>query len=234
MDNSCASCADCPVLGSPLYGELTSDQRAAVSCIFRPAVYRKNRILFFEGGAAQHIFALRSGLIKIVKSLENGKDRITRVVFPGELLGVEALCESTYPMTATTLVDCEICAVSRGEFVDFLNRNTDISLGMIRSLVSEVARLRKQITDMSFKDARGKIATLILSLVRSEWMRPGVPYNLRLPLSRQEIGEILELSPESVSRAFTSLKEEAVLEVRARNLVIQDMERLRAAAQRAE
>lgn len=226
------TCERCPVLVSALFSELSSARRAALPCIFRPGIYHKNQILFFEGGEAEHIFALHSGLVKVVKSLEDGKERITRVVYPGELFGIEALIGTTYPSTAVTLRKCEICSASRDEFVEFLRRDAGIGLGMIRSLTEEVSRLNAQLTDMSFKDARMKIATLVLSLVRSETATPSSPYTLHLPFSRQEISEILELSSESVSRAFTALKGEGLVEVRARHVIVRDLEQLRAASRR--
>src|ERR1039458_7210266 len=157
-------CANCPVLKSSLFHSLTPEQVQGVGCVFRPARYRRNQILFFEGGAAQHLFALHTGLVKMVKSLEIGKDRITSVLFPGELFGLESLTDRSYPLTAVTLRDCEICASPREDFSTFLQSNPDASLGMIRFLVSELDRTRKQVTDMSFKDARMKLATFLLSL----------------------------------------------------------------------
>jgi CRP-like cAMP-binding protein len=203
-----------------------------LGCVFRPARYRKNQILFFEGGTAQHVFALHTGLVKIVKSLENGKERITRVLFPGELFGVEALNDSTYPLTAVTLRDCEICAAGRDEFLSFLQANPDIALGMIRFLVSEVARVRTQVTDMSFKDARMKVATLLLSLASMEAESPARGFSFVLPFSRQEISEILELSPETVSRTLSTFRREEILDARGRRVTISDMTKLQAAAQR--
>jgi len=227
-----ALCTDCPVLKGMLFRGLTDEQIARLGCVFRPARYRRSQILFFEGGTAQHVFALHSGLVKVVKSLENGKDRITRVLFPGELLGLEALTEATYPLTAVTLRDSEICAASRDEFLNFLHANPDIALGMIRFLVTEVTRVRTQVTDMSFKDARMKVATLLLSLVTSETPAPSKSYSLVLPFSRQEISEILELSPETVSRTLSVFRREQVLDARGRRLNIQDFTKLQTAAQR--
>ena len=226
------ACTDCPVLKGILFRGLTPEQISRLGCVFRPARYRRNQILYFEGGSAQHVFALHTGLVKVVKSLENGKDRITRVLFPGELLGLEALTEQTYPLTAVTLRDCEICAASREEFLEFLHANPDIALGMIRFLVGEVTRVRTQVTDMSFKDARMKVATLLLSLVHTEVEGPLQAHALTLPFSRQEISEILELSPETVSRTLSSFRREQVLEARGRKLSIQDVGKLQHAAQR--
>lgn len=224
-------CSDCPVLKGALFRGLTDDQISRLSCVFRPTRYRRSQILFFEGGTGQHVFALHSGLVKIVKSLENGKDRITRVLFPGELFGLEALTEANYPLTAVTLRDSEICAAPREEFMNFLHANPDIALGMVRFLVSEVTRVRTQVTDMSFKDARMKVATLLLSLISSETDLPPKPYSFLLPFSRQEISEILELSPETVSRTLSSMRREQVLDAHGRRVTVQDVERLRTSAQ---
>ena len=225
-------CTDCPVLKSVLFRGLSSEQIARLGCVFRSTRYRRSQILFFEGGVGQHVFALHSGLVKVVKSLENGKDRITRVLFPGELFGLEALTETNYPLTAVTLRDCEICAASRDEFLEFLHANPDVALGMVRFLVTEVTRVRTQVTDMCFKDARMKVATLLLSLVSSETQTPAETYSLTLPFSRQEISEFLELSPETVSRTLSMFRRDQVLEARGRRVTIRDVKKLQAAAHR--
>jgi len=226
------SCGNCPVLKTSLFSSLSSEQVSRLGCVFRPARYRRNQILFFEGGVAQHLFALHAGLVKLVKSLENGKDRITGVLFPGELFGLEALSHPTYPLTAVTLRDSEVCAASRDEVTVFLHSNPEIALGMVRFLVTEVGRVRTQVTDMSFKDARMKVATFLLSLVSSD----PTPHNgcaaLTLPLSRQEISEVLELSPETVSRTLTAFRREELIAARGRQLTIQNLEGLKLAARR--
>jgi CRP/FNR family transcriptional regulator len=200
--------------------------------VFRPARYRRNQILFFEGGGAQHLFALHSGLVKLVKSLENGKDRITGVLFPGEIFGLESLANPTYPLTAVTLRDSEICAATREEVVTFLQSDPEVALGMVRFLVGEVGRVRTQVTDMSFKDARMKVATFLLSLVTSDPSPHNGRVTLALPLSRQEISEVLELSPETVSRTLTAFRREQLISARGRQMTIESFEGLQTAAHR--
>jgi CRP/FNR family transcriptional regulator len=225
-------CAECPVLKSTLFRGLTRDQTQRLGCVFRPARYRRNQILFFEGGVAQHLFALHSGLVKVVKSLENGKDRITGVLFPGELFGLESLTDAAYPLTAVALRDSEICAAPREDFSTFLQNNADVAIGMVRFLVGEIERVRKQVIDMSFKDARMKVATFLLSLVKNDTPPNNGSTTLTLPLSRQEISEILELSPETVSRTLSSFRREQLVLARGRHLVIQNRTGLESVAHR--
>jgi CRP-like cAMP-binding protein len=225
-------CVDCAVLKTSLFSGLSGDQMARIGCLFRPARCRKNQILFFEGGVAQHLFALHAGLVKLVKPLENGKERITGVMFPGQLFGLESLSDPTYPLTAVALRDSEICAASREEVLKYLEANPDIALGMIRWLIGEIGRTRAQVTDMSFKDARMKVATFLLSLLASEAGQPNERVNIALPLSRQEMSEVLELSPETVSRTLTVFRRGQLIAARGRQVTIQNLERLQAAARR--
>jgi CRP/FNR family transcriptional regulator len=219
-------------LKTSLFRNLSTDDIQALGCVFRPARYRRNQILFFEGGIAQHLFALHSGLVKMVKSLENGKDRITGVLFPGELFGLESLTDISYPLTAVALRDCEICAAPRDDFAAYLRTNPEIAIGMVRFLVGELERIRTQVTDMSFKDARMKLATFLLSLITSDTPANNGTVTLTLPLSRQEISEVLELSPETISRTLSSFRREQLLVARGRRLVIQDRPGLEAVAHR--
>jgi CRP/FNR family transcriptional regulator, polysaccharide utilization system transcription regulator len=225
-------CTNCPVLKTSLFRNLSHDQIQRLGCVFRPARYRRNQILFFEGGNAQHLFALHSGLVKMVKSLENGKDRITSLLFPGELFGLEALTDVSYPITAVALRDCEICAAPREDFFTYLQTNPDLAIGMVRFLVGELERVRTQVTNMSFKDARMKVATFLLSLIPSATPANNGPVNLTLPLSRQEISEVLELSPETVSRTLSSFRREQLVMARGRHMVIQNHSGLATVAHR--
>jgi len=225
-------CADCPVLRTSLFQSLTPEQIQRLGCVFRPARYRRNQILFFEGGTAQHLFALHTGLVKMVKSLENGKDRITGVLFPGELFGLESLTDLAYPITAVALRDCEICAAPREDFSTYLQANPDLAIGMVRFLVGELERVRTQVTDMSFKDARMKVATFLLSLLSHDTPATNENLTLTLPLSRQEISEVLELTPETVSRTLSAFRREQLVTARVRQMVIQNRADLEAVAHR--
>lgn len=226
-----ATCPECAVLTSALFRSLPSEHRKRFSCIFCPTRYRRNQILFFEGEAAQHLFALNTGLVKMVKSLENGKERITRILLPGELFGLEALKEATYPLTAVVLQDSEICAVPREQFFAFLRDNPDVSLDMIRLLVGEISEIRTQMTTMSFKGARMRLATFLLSLVPGE-KNSSNSLSLTLPLTSQEIGEVLELSAETVSRTWNALRQSGLIDKRGRRLTIHDLQGLQGAARR--
>jgi CRP-like cAMP-binding protein len=215
-------CGDCPVLKTSFFRDVPYEQIRSMGRVFRRAHYRRNQVLYTEGTTAEHLFALHSGLIKMVKTSAGGEERISGVIFPGELFGLESLTDSRYPVTAIALGDCEICAAPREEFASYVRTNPDAAVGMVRFMVKELDRIRTHVTDMSFKDARMKLATFLLSLVGSGSHADGGTVNILLPLSRQEISEILELSPETVSRTLGAFRREQLLTARGRRLIIQN------------
>jgi CRP-like cAMP-binding protein len=85
---------------------------------------------------------------------------------------------------------------------------------------------------MSFKDARMKLATFLLSLISHDPPPTNGSTTLTLPLSRQEISEVLELSPETVSRTLSSFRREELAVAHGRHMVIQNRTGLEAVARR--
>jgi CRP/FNR family transcriptional regulator len=233
-DDSHMTCdiGNCPLLLNTFFAKLPAEQVSRLGCIFRLGRYHKNQIIYAEGGSAQQILALRSGLVKLVKLLENGKERIVRIVFPGELFGLEGLKESNYGLTSVTLSESEICVTTPDEFFSFLRRDPEVALNLVRFLVSEIGKVRSQVTDMSFKDARMKLATFLLTVSSSEQAPAAKGVSMTLPFSRQEISEILELSPETISRILSAFRRERLIEARGRRLTIRDRNALAKVAQR--
>lgn len=226
------NCADCPVIPNLFFREPSSEQLSQLECIFRPTRLHRHHVLYLEGSSAQHLFGLRSGLVKMVNLLENGKERIIRVLFPGAVFGFEALTKTAYPVTAVVLQDSEICVVPCDDFFSLLQSSTNASLGVIRYLVSEATRVRSQIADMSFKDARMRVATFVLSLVPPNELKSSQTVVVTIPFSSLEIGEILELSSETVSRTWSALRRDGLIQKHGRKLIIQNLKKMRNEARR--
>jgi CRP/FNR family transcriptional regulator len=85
---------------------------------------------------------------------------------------------------------------------------------------------------MSFKDARMRVATFLLSLISPDEKSPSNSCSLTLPLTSQEIAEVLELSPETVSRTWHAFRQEGLIQKRGRQLDVRDLQALELTARR--
>jgi CRP-like cAMP-binding protein len=232
QDDARLACTDCPVIPHGFMRGPLNGQSFPAACIFRRSHVLGSQLLYSETSAADQLFALRSGLVKIVKSLENGKERIIRVIRPGTIFGFEALGPAVHAASAVVLKESRICSVGREEFLTFLRANPESAIHVISILANDVTRFSSEITTMSFKDARTKVATLLCSLIGPEQTPTHNSVSLNLPFSFQEIGEILELSPETVSRSWSILQHEGIIKKRGRKVIVQDFEKLKDSARR--
>jgi CRP/FNR family transcriptional regulator len=81
---------------------------------------------------------------------------------------------------------------------------------------------------LSKKNAEGRVATLLISLSRRYGRRNLSPNSLRLPMSRMDIGNFLGLTIETVSRTFSRLQKEGVINVDGREIHINSHDKLQA------
>ncbi len=175
------------------------------------------------------MYAVRAGNIKIIDDLQDGHSRIARLVQAGDLFGLEAVAEECYPLRAVAIGKCDICAAPREALLAAMTQRPELALALMRFLLRDAARNRGQIGAGGQRDACAKVASFLLSLLPSP--TPGSsPIALQLPLSRQEIGELLGLSAETVSRALTVLRNEGVARINGRRVVIRALSELRAKA----
>ncbi len=176
---------------------------------FHPTVigYPEGAVLYREGEIASAAFTLRSGLIKITKSLPNGRSQIIRVLHPGDLLGLDCFAGSDYHHNAIALIESEVCRLPIKE-LDALRQNDPSIDRAIMLRWSKVLRATENLTvELGTKKASERLANFLL-----DWCQaPDADGWSDLPLSRLEIGELLGLTIETVSRFLSEWRKTALI-----------------------
>ena len=174
------------------------------------ALYRMN-----EPGST--LFTLRSGVMKLVQYLPDGSQRIVRLLRDGDALGLETLVGQRYQHDAMALTNCEICAIP----VEVIEQ-----LGCERPRLYHELMLRWQqalsdadlwLTEFTTGTARQRVARLLLRL--------SCPVqDNHLPLfGREDMGAMVGLTTETVSRTIAELRRRRLLH--DRDACIQDCDR---------
>jgi CRP-like cAMP-binding protein len=161
--------------------------------------------LYSEASPAQGIFTLRSGMVKLVRSTLDGRPRIVRVLRAGDVIGLEALAAARYDSDAVALTPVTVCR---------------IPLNVIQKLASSSPRLHTQLmhkwqralkdaddwlADMNFGTARQRVANLLLK------MRSPSNHDVSVLFSREDMGAMLDLKLETVSREISRLVRDGVI-----------------------
>jgi CRP/FNR family transcriptional regulator len=193
----------------------------------RKKLLRKGDYLYRQGDKFRGILAIKSGTAKLVTTDLRGDEYLTGYLLPGELLGFDALADDRHHYSAMALETLEYCEMP-GEDLDRLCREVP---NLLRELFRHAGKTLNTETDrfvLSRRTAEERVASFLLDLSDRLSRRGFSGADIKLSLTRQEIGNYLGLALETVSRALKSLEESGLVTVHAKLIRILDKDGLRA------
>lgn len=178
--------------------------------------YRKHEIIFHEGDKPQGLFCVFSGMIKIFKTSENGKEQIVRLAQSGDVLGYRAFFSGeTYSATAQSVTDVMICFIEREGISGILKNSPEIIYSLLKKVFSELREAEGKFQDLLEKNVEERLRHFLLMFIKD--MRTK---KIDLPLSREEIASLIGARSETVIRVFSSWKTEGLLSIHAKSLTV--------------
>lgn len=185
--------------------------------------YPKGAVLFVEQEAPQGVFILSNGRVKLSVTSSDGRTVILRIVEPGEVLGLHAaVLGEPYEATAETLEPCEADIVRREDFLRFLRENPEASLRAAQQLSQNYHVACEQVRSLGLAhSAMGKLAGfLLLCAAKGQNTRQGT--RVLLTLTHEEIGQMIGLSRETVTRTMGHLRRRQFVATKGATCVIQN------------
>ncbi|MEJ6589689.1 MAG: Crp/Fnr family transcriptional regulator [Crocinitomicaceae bacterium] len=182
--------------------------------------YKKGEILFSEGGIPRGVFYIHSGLIKIIKSGNEGKEQIIEIAKTGDLVGFRAmLSDKTYNVDGVMLEDTSVCYIQKSDFMQEINLNEQLRNTVIRVLSKELQDRADLLTTMAQKTVRQRSA---LALILLDDIYKGNPINL----SRDDLANYVGTATETVIRLLREFKKDGLVGIQGRKITILEMNRL--------
>lgn len=182
--------------------------------------------LFRAGEPFSHLFFVKTGAIKTVVLLNDGRQQVTGFHFAGDVLGIDAISSSHHPSDAVALVGTHVCAIPFASLNRLSRRVEHLQSYVQRLLAREVVRDQGLMLLLGRMHAEERVATFLVNLSNRFQSRGYSPHDFTLPMAREDIGNYLGLTLETVSRCFSRLKNAGVLEVDGRRVRIRDSEAL--------
>jgi CRP/FNR family transcriptional regulator, cyclic AMP receptor protein len=178
-----------------------------------PVAYPKGAVLFMEGQAASGLFAVCSGQVKLSTSSLDGKAIIVKIAEAGELLGLPAtLSGRPYEVTAEVSEQARVNFVPRASFLRFLRANPGAVIQVAQLLTDSHYAGHEVIQSLGLsRSASEKLARFILGWSANHARGQD---HLRIILTQGEIGEMIGVSRETVTRLMTAFKKKNLLTVK--------------------
>lgn len=180
----------------------------------------RNEVLCVRNNKFQSLFAIEKGAVKAYQVDSHGKEHIKSFYFAGEVLGYRAIYTGFYISSVVALTNTVVCEVPYDNFLALLKAKPELHPHIL-------ALISRQLTIGSYVDATSaeqRLTAFIIDVTK-RLNGPQARF-VKLPMSRQDIGNYLGLTAETVSRLFSRLQEEGVLSIDGKSVHIRDYKKL--------
>ncbi len=189
-----------------MFADLDESDFAKIHAPIDDMDYPPGAMLAQEGARAPGLLTLRSGMVKLVRTTSDGRERIVRVMRQGDVIGLEALVHGKSETAAIALTATSACRIP----LDVIQTLAVQSPRLHQSLMKKWSHNQKEaedwLADLNFGTARQRVANFILK------MRNPEDAQLVTLFSREDIGSMVDLKMETVSREVSRFTREGVLE----------------------
>lgn len=210
-------CAACEVREMSICGVLDEVELRELAAIVTTISLSSHETIIDEGEAAEYFFNVTGGAVKLYKLLPDGRRQITGFLFQGDFLGIAM--NDIYAYSAETISKVRLCRFPRRKLEGLLDKFPELEKRLLRQASNELVQAQDQMLLLGRKTAKEKLCSFLLSLSKRAEQRGGNAGVLSLPMSRNDIGDYLGLTTETVSRTFTNLKKDNVIRLREGGLV---------------
>jgi len=189
---------------------------------------KTGQAIYRAGDVFKGIYLVRSGFIKTVALLEDGREQMTGFYTGGDVLGIDAIGSVDHPTDAVALEDSDVCMIAYERLEQSSRDVLALQRYLHRALSVEIVRKQAMMVLLGSMRADERVATFLLNLSERLMERGFSASEFVLRMSREEIGSFLGIKLETVSRVFSKLQKTGLLQVETRHVRIVDIEALRA------
>lgn len=174
--------------------------------------------LFTEGDAKSHVYKILSGAICLYRVLADGRRQVIEFALEGDVIGMGyAPIESCSAQAmGQTRVNCFPVSI----LLKAAKQDSSIALGLYEALSRDLVATREHLQCVGKRGATERLASFLVSLSRRSEERGSDPFSIKLAMNRVDIADFLGMTIETVSRTFTKLKQQRLIEI-DRNTTIQ-------------
>jgi len=200
-----SDCRNCGIREMVLFADLNEEDFNLIHAPIYDLVYQPGQALYEASDQAVGVFTLRKGMVKLVRVTADGRERVVRVLFPGDVVGLEALATGRYDSQAVALSEVSLCRIPL-EVMHQLGANSPrLHRKLMEKWQSALKLADDWLAELNFGSARQRV----LHFIRK--MHEVSEDDTATLFGRDDMGAMMDLKLETVSREVTALVRAGVM-----------------------
>jgi CRP/FNR family transcriptional regulator len=172
--------------------------------------------VFWEGDAADSVFEVVKGTLRLHKLLPDGRRQVTGFLCAGHLVGLAP--EGTWVYTAEAITDVTLCRYRRSAFERLIDTVPGFARRVLTVTSHELRVAQDQMLLLGRKTAAERVASFLLLM--ADQQGDGDVTEISVPMGRNDIADYLGLTVETVCRTLTQLKRKELIDIPAHGRIV--------------
>jgi CRP/FNR family cyclic AMP-dependent transcriptional regulator len=160
--------------------------------------FPSKRSIFTQGGAADAVFYIQSGKVKLTVVSQAGKEATLGILNVGDFFGEGCLAGQALRMgSATTMNDCELMRIDKKAMILALHREPTFSDMFVAYLLGQNIRYEADLVDLLFNSSEKRLARTLLLL--AQFGKDGAKETVIPKISQETLAEMIGTTRSRVS-----------------------------------
>lgn len=187
--------------------------------------YKKGDQVISEFEDARGVFFILSGIVRLSKQDEQGNEMTICMKKKGDIFAEACLfnqSSSKYPATGRMLQDGEIYFLRSEDLEAELERSPQMAVQIIEYMSEQLHEMSSLLRDVALLDVYTKTLKTLERLAEKFGANKCNKMHIELPITIQEFASLIGSTRESVSRVFSKLKKDGIIDIKEKNIIIKD------------
>lgn len=208
----------------PILAALPTEVQKRLERLAEPRQYRRREVIHLDEQAAESVYLLCDGRIKISRVSEQGREVTLFLLDGSEIFGEMGLTEPNhaYEMLAEMLEDSLVCTFRRADFLAAVQDSPAAMLALLNLVSRRREQAEAQVADLVFLEVPRRLAKLILRLHDGQGGRVDRGGGLlRAKLTHQELANVIGSTRETTTLILNDFKRRGLVDFQGRRILIQ-------------
>ncbi len=182
--------------------------------------------LFSQEQKAHHFFQLIEGQIKLTRLSGAGREKVIDIISPSQTFAeaVMFLKSHTYPVNAEAVAASTVIQYEAQQYLNALHSSRDACMALLGRMSQRLHWQVQEIDRLTLHSATSRLISYLLEQVPSDSLHKT---EIRLHAPKHVIASRLSIKPETLSRIFSRLTVNKLIEVEDNHIVLNDVSQVR-------
>ncbi|MCL5261279.1 MAG: Crp/Fnr family transcriptional regulator [Gammaproteobacteria bacterium] len=200
-----------------IFKSLAAEQLHEIVKLIEVRQYQKNAIIFHEGQKAHYSYIIYSGMVKIHKYSDDGKEYILQTLTDGGMFAeVPMFAGDTYPANSTALEDSILLAFSRENLLRLVAREPQVALNLLAIQAKRLREFTLQIEELTLKDSLSRLINYLLKHADKDKI-------IHNKLSITNLAKLLNMTRENLSKLLGRLVQEGAIVLEKNRIILRKL-----------